>query len=52
MGPVLVTPTIYCRSIYSAIIEGHLGQGGFEAGVAKLGSRLVDAIAGPAPRGS
>ena len=32
-----------CRSIYSAIVEGHLNQGGFEAGVAKLGPKLVDA---------
>jgi hypothetical protein len=31
------------RAIYSAIMEGHLGQGGFEAGVARLAPRLVDA---------
>ena len=42
--PVLPTRTApLCRCIYAAIIEGHLGQGGFAAGVAKLGSRLVDA---------
>jgi dynein heavy chain len=32
-----------CRSIYSAIIEGHLSQGGFSADVIFLGPKLVDA---------
>ena len=33
-----------CRTIYSAILEGHLALGGFEPGVAKLGARLVEAM--------
>ena len=33
-----------CRTIYSAILDGHLALGGFDAGVAKLGPRLVEAM--------
>lgn len=33
----------YCRSLYSAIIEGHLRQGDFAKEVIALGSKLVDA---------
>ena len=33
-----------CRTIYSAILEGHLALGGFDASVAKLGPRLVEAM--------
>jgi dynein heavy chain len=32
------------RTIYSAILEGHLAAGGFDGGVARLGGRLVDAM--------
>lgn len=37
-----MSPTI-TRSIYSQIVEGHLGCGGFAVEVAALGPRLVDA---------
>ena len=33
-----------CRTIYSAILDGHLALGGFDAGMAKLGPRLVEAM--------
>ena len=32
-----------CRSVYAALLEGHLAAGGFEAAVRGLGGRLVDA---------
>jgi hypothetical protein len=31
------------RSIYSAIVDGHVAGAGLEEGVARLGQRLVDA---------
>lgn len=31
------------RSIYGAILEGHLGSGGFDVDVGGMGGRLVDA---------
>ena len=33
-----------CRTIYSAILEGHLTQGGFDGSIVKLGARLTDAM--------
>ena len=32
------------RTIYSAILEGHLTQGGFDGSIVKLGQRLTDAM--------
>ncbi|KAK9843805.1 hypothetical protein WJX81_007069 [Elliptochloris bilobata] len=40
------------RSIFSAILDGHLGVGGFDGSVAKLGPRLVDLEARPLLYGS
>ena len=42
--PRLLDVQVRCRTIYSAIVEGHLALGGFDAGVAKLGPRLVEAM--------
>ena len=43
-GFVIARVNAHCRTIYSAILEGHLAMGGFDAGVAKLGPRLVEAM--------
>lgn len=43
-GSTSATVHAHCRTIYSAILEGHLALGGFDAGVAKLGPRLVEAM--------
>ena len=43
-APHFFTTRAPCRTIYSAIVEGHLALGGFDAGVAKLGPRLVEAM--------
>lgn len=40
---VQMPPPALVRSIYAAILEGHLAAGGFEPDVTRLGGRLVDA---------
>ncbi len=40
---ILIVRLSYYRSIYSAIVEGHLRQGDFAKEVIALGTKLVDA---------